>query len=96
MSLKRRMTLGIAAGAMAALTLAGAVSAHPHTAGPKDQVIAHGQLHGTPVGGFICGGAPAAYGLETAHHGPDAGISGKADGNGCYRTTGIDRNPAID
>lgn len=39
---------------------------------------------------------PAGYGLETAHHGPDAGTSGKADG--CYATVGtpVDANPAID
>jgi hypothetical protein len=100
MSLKRRMTLGIAACAMTALTLAGAVSAHSHTAGPKDQVIAHGQNHGPFVSGVTCGGDPAAYGLESAHHGPDAGTPGKADG--CYMTTGgvapglDDENPAID
>ena len=100
MSLKRRMALGIAAGAMTALTLVGAVSAHPHSAGPKDQVLAHGQNHGPFVSGVTCGGDPAAYGLESAHHGPDAGTPGKADG--CYRTTGgvapglDDENPAID
>lgn len=39
---------------------------------------------------------PAGYGLETAHHGPDAGTPGKADG--CYATEGNpeDNNPAID
>jgi hypothetical protein len=100
MSLKRRMTLGIAAGAMTALMLAGAVSAHPHTAGPKDQVLAHEQNHGPFVSGVTCGGDPAAYGLESAHQGPDAGTPGKADG--CYMTTGgvapglDDENPAID
>jgi hypothetical protein len=94
------MTLGIAAGAVTALTLVGAVSAHPHTAGDKDQVIAHGQNHGPFVSGVTCGGDPAAYGLESAHHGPDAGTPGKADG--CYMTTGgvapglDDENPAID
>src|SRR3990170_3191007 len=38
--------------------------------------------------GAAAGGAlgPAWYGLETAHHGADAGDPGKADG--CYRTTG--------
>ncbi|HET9455788.1 MAG TPA: hypothetical protein VFO78_00495 [Candidatus Limnocylindrales bacterium] len=50
------------------------------------QVIAHGQNHGPFVNGVACGGDPAAYGLETAHHGPDAGTAGKADG--CYMTTG--------
>jgi hypothetical protein len=39
---------------------------------------------------------PAGYGLETAHHGPDSGRPGKADG--CYATVGnpADGNPAID
>lgn len=39
---------------------------------------------------------PAGYGLETAHHGPDAGTPGKADG--CYAVVGnpVDNNPAID
>jgi hypothetical protein len=38
---------------------------------------------------------PAGYGLETAHHGPDAGTPGKADG--CYAVVGdpVDNNPAI-
>ncbi|MBA2299948.1 MAG: hypothetical protein H0W22_04145 [Chloroflexi bacterium] len=100
MSLKQRTRLAIAAAAMMALTLAGAASAHPHTAGPKDQALANGQNHGTYVSGVSCGGDPAAYGLESAHHGPDAGTPGKADG--CYRTTGgvrpglDDENPAID
>lgn len=100
MSLKRRMTVAIAGGAMTALMLAGAVSAHPHTAGAKDHVIANGQNHGPFVSGVTCGGDPAAYGLESAHHGPDAGTPGKADG--CYMTTGgvapglDDQNPSID
>jgi hypothetical protein len=90
----------MAAAVMTALMWVGAVSAHPHTAGPKDQVLANGQNHGPFVSGVTCGGDPAAYGLETAHHGPDAGTPGKADG--CYMTTGgvapglDDRNPAID
>src|SRR3972149_11787612 len=43
---------------------------------------------------------PAWYGLETAHHGPDAGDPGKGDR--CYETTGSvpprqdDQNPAVD
>jgi hypothetical protein len=38
----------------------------------------------------------AGFGLETAHHGPDAGTPGKADG--CYAVVGdpADDNPAID
>ena len=73
--------------------------AHPHHT-RNGQVIANGQNHGPYRAGVSCGGDPAAYGLETAHHGPDAGTPGKADG--CYRTTGgvapglDDSNPAID
>jgi hypothetical protein len=68
--------------------------AHPHQIDTNqngvidtgDVQLANGQNHGPFVSGVSCGGDPAAYGLETAHHGPDAGIAGKADG--CYRTTG--------
>jgi len=60
--------------------------AHPHVITSNGQVIANGQLHGTFVNGVSCGGDPAGYGLENAHHGPDAGTPGKADG--CYQTTG--------
>ncbi len=97
MSLKKRSALAMVSAALLMLNLVGAALAHaPHTAGPKDQVLANSQNHGPYLNGVSCGGAPSAYGIETAHHGPDAGISGKADGDGCYRTTGIDRNPAID
>jgi hypothetical protein len=44
---------------------------------------------------------PAGYGLETAHHGPDAGTPGKGDG--CYAVLDDtpqdpppDANPGID
>lgn len=60
--------------------------AHPHVITSNGQVIANGQLHGAFVDGVSCGGDPAAYGLENAHHGPDAGTPGVADG--CYQTTG--------
>jgi hypothetical protein len=79
--------------------------AHPHTA-HNGQIIANGQLHGAFVYDGAadllkaCGGDPAAYGLESAHHGPDAGTPGKADG--CYATSDPDdtspppdRNPGI-
>jgi hypothetical protein len=89
--------------AVAALAFANVAWAHPHRAEPahggSGQEIANGQNHGPFVNGVTCGGAPAAYGLETAHHGPDAGTPGKADG--CYQTTGgvapglDDENPAI-
>lgn len=60
-----------------------------------EQQLANGQDHApfatdTETGlvtGTSCGaGDPAGYGLETAHHGPDAGTPGK--GEGCYMTTG--------
>ena len=75
------------------------------------QVIANGQNHPGFVtdseAGVItmCEGVnepadsgPAGYGLETAHHGPDAGTAGKGDG--CYAVEDDappppDTNPAI-
>ena len=88
-----------------------AASAHPHEVSTPhhDQVLAAGQNHpGFQVENEdglreSCEGVlepehsgPAGYGLETAHHGPDAGVPGKADG--CYATAGAptDDNPAID
>lgn len=66
------------------------VAAHAHYAtngqAGAGQILANGQLHGGYSNGVSCGGAPAAYGLESAHHGPDAGTPGRADG--CYMTTG--------
>lgn len=93
---------------MASASLVGAILltptaafAHPHTA--NGQVIANGQNHPPFIDGVSCessgGYGPAWYGLETAHHGPDAGDPGKDDG--CYETTGNvapgqdDENPAI-
>jgi len=87
------------------------VAAHPHVVDNPDhsQLLANGQNHPgfqeTDVDGLrqSCAGVlelpnsgPAGYGLETAHHGPDAGTPGKADG--CYATLGDpqDTNPAID
>jgi hypothetical protein len=97
-----KLALLAAATALAAWG-AGPAFAHPHQAEPahqgEGQVIANGQLHGSFSNGVSCGGDPAAYGLESAHHGPDAGTPGKADG--CYATTGgvapglDDENPAI-
>jgi hypothetical protein len=88
----------IATAAILALALipSGSAFAHPHQVSVAHQgagqVLANGQLHGTfndpsnPGLGLSCGGDPAGYGLESAHHGPDAGTPGKADG--CYQTTG--------
>lgn len=82
----RRLVLvcGLAIG----LSVPVVASAHPHTVVTPayPQELANGQNHGPFVGGVACGGDPAAYGLETAHHGPDAGTPGNADG--CYQTTG--------
>jgi hypothetical protein len=100
--------------AMLAVLGAGTAVAHPHfVSNPNhDQLIANGQNHpGFVVDsetGLItmCEGVlepansgPAGYGLETAHHGPDAGTPGKGDG--CYAVVDNappppDTNPAID
>jgi hypothetical protein len=101
----------LAGGALGALALPAAALAHPHIAEPSahNQVLANGQNHPAfqPVNEdglrLSCAGVaelpntgPAGYGLETAHHGPDAGAPGKADG--CFATLGnpADNNPAID
>jgi hypothetical protein len=74
----------------AALWAAAPAQAHPHIVDPDHdgtgQVLANSQNHAPFVNGVSCGGDPAAYGLETAHHGPDAGTPG--NGDGCYQTTG--------
>ncbi len=86
-----------AAFVVAALVGPASAVAHPHTVAPSGQTLANGQNHGPFRSGVSCGGDPAAYGLETAHHGPDAGVPGKADpveGSrqeeraACYQTTG--------
>jgi hypothetical protein len=93
--------------------LAGTAAAHPHVVKnpDHDQELAHGQNHpgfvyDSETGlSTMCEGVkepansgPAGYGLETAHHGPDAGDPGKDDG--CYAAEGKppppDTNPAID
>lgn len=109
--MKTRLTLAAAAAALAAVILAGPVAGHPHiVSNPShDQVLANGQNHPgfQPIDAaglrLSCEGVlepanagPAGYGLETAHHGPDAGTPGKGDG--CFATVGNpqDDNPAID
>jgi len=109
-------TVALLMTAMLAFLGAGTAAAHVHVVkNPNhDQQLANGQNH---PGFFIdpvtelatmCEGnlepansGPAGYGLETAHHGPDAGTPGNADG--CY--AGVDdggplppedTNPAID
>ena len=99
--------LAVAAGLFAAPSSL----AHVHVVANPNHVqeLANGQNHPLfgPVGADglrnSCAGVlepanagPAGYGLETAHHGPDAGAPGKADG--CFATVGnpADSNPAID
>jgi|SRR5215203_326014 len=106
-------TLALLMTAMLAILAAGTAAAHVHVASnpDHDQALANGQNHpgfvydsNTNVS-TMCEGVnepadsgPAGYGLETAHHGPDAGTAGKADG--CYAAVGPppppDTNPAID
>ena len=90
--------------------VAGTASAHSHVASnpDPDQTLANGQNHplfvSDPNTGLstscegvqeLPGTGPAFYGIETAHHGPDAGDPGKDDG--CYATQGTpqDNNPGI-
>jgi hypothetical protein len=106
-----RISLILPAAAFAALAFMSAAGAHPHVAenSPHKQVLANGQNHPgfQPINEdglrLSCAGVlepadsgPAGYGLETAHHGPDAGAPGKADG--CYAVVGnpTDGNPGID
>lgn len=108
---RTRLGLAAGFAALATLTLAGTALAHPHiVSNPNhDQLLANGQNHPgfQPINAdglrLSCEDAlvpanagPAGYGLETAHHGPDAGTPGKADG--CFATVGNpqDGNPAID
>lgn len=104
--------LRIAASAIALFAPAVAL-AHPHTIESNGQVIANGANHPAFVmdtdGNLmscddythLSGYRPAWYGIETAHHGPDASGTGKGDG--CYQIEGnlsplnpdADRNPAI-
>ena len=98
-----RVYLALLLAMAGALVLAGPALAHPHEAEPAHdgagQELANGQNHGPfDDSGVTCGGDPAAYGLESAHHGPDSGTPGKADG--CYQVDSMppgtdDTNPAI-
>ncbi len=107
----RRTASAVALAAALALGAAVPAAAHVHVvANPShDQALANGQNHPAfqPIDGdglrLSCEGVlelpnsgPAGYGLETAHHGPDAGQPGKSDG--CFATVGNpqDSNPAID
>jgi hypothetical protein len=94
-----RMTIAVLALILA--LVAQSAAAHPHTLDPDEDGVtlkkgngdpvqlANGQLH-TPFevvegSAEACGGDHAAYGLETAHHGPDEGTAG--NGDGCYLST---------
>lgn len=94
--------------AVGAVSIAAApASAHPHTIAKNGQVLANGATHGSPtfdpedLNWEICDADAATYGLEVAHHGPDADRDGASDG--CYEVEGgltpgnpaADRNPAI-
>jgi hypothetical protein len=99
-------TVALLMTAMLTVLGAGTAVAHVHVVENPDhtQELANGQNHPGFVSGTQCEGVnepensgPAGYGLETAHHGPDAGTPGNADG--CYATTQTpppDNNPAID
>ena len=97
--------------AMLAVLGAGTAAAHPHVATNAEhtQVIANGQNHpaftydpatnlSTSCDTSATPGDPASYGLESAHHGPDAGDPGNDEG--CYAAEGSppppDANPGIE
>ena len=107
------VTVALLMTTVVALLGAGTVAAHPHVAenSPQDQQIANGQNHpafkqdanlSTSCDTDETPGDPAFYGVESAHHGPDAGDPGKDEG--CYAALdddeGVtlpppDANPAI-
>ena len=104
MPIARITTLVVAA----SLACAAPAAAHVHVVGTNPdhpQQLAGGQNHppfvfNASTGQFeSCGVVGAAgYGLETAHHGPDQGTPGRADG--CFALSTppaqTDHNPAID
>ena len=109
--MNRRIPASVLIALLGLVAVAAPAAAHPHIiANPSHaQVLANGQNHPAfqPINAdglrLSCEGVlelpntgPAGYGLETAHHGPDAGQPGKGDG--CYATLGNpqDNNPAID
>lgn len=79
---------------LSTVATAAPAQAHPHETSVAHQgdgqELANGAVHGSYSStGLTCGGDPAVYGLETAHHGPDSGTPGKGDG--CYQ---LDSMPA--
>ena len=109
--MKKTITTLVAGAAL--IQAASPALAHPHQIEKNGQVLANGQNHPAFVrdanGNLMscesnpkpANYGPAWYGLETAHHGPDA--SGRGRGDGCYQIKGnlspldprSDRNPAI-
>jgi uncharacterized membrane protein len=108
----KRIATTFAVATIAPLAAASIAFGHPHAAehahDDQGQVIANGQNHPAFINGESCdtfthlpGFGPAWYGLETAHHGPDAGTPGKGDG--CYQIESrlspldpaSDRNPGL-
>lgn len=100
--MKSRRVAGIAV-TLGCFAAPSAALAHPHQAANAHQgtgqVLANGANHGPATNAIMfCQAEPGAYGLETAHHGPDAGTAGNADG--CYQLdswppTSDVNNPAI-
>ena len=83
-----RVGTAAAASALIVVGLAGPASAHPHRVSVAHQgagqALANEQLHAAySSSGLVCAGDSAAYGLETAHQGPDSVTPGKGDG--CYQ-----------
>lgn len=111
--MRRKTYAATAAATVVALSAPLYAGAHVHVVNTPhhQQELANGQNHpgftydaqtntSTSCEGVLepANSGPAGYGLETAHHGPDTGTPGNADG--CYSTTGAppppDNNPAID
>ena len=99
----RRVVLALSSSAVLAAVSAPAAVAHDHyvqTPNHLQYLANQNGSHAAPTDGFttVCGGEPAWYGLEVAHHGADV-EPGRSDG--CYQTTAdirtpeADRNPAI-
>lgn len=104
---RRRLAAVSALTAAVLTTGVAAAQAHVHAVANPDhtQPLADGQNHAPFVFNAATGMyescgvvGPAGYGLETAHHGPDEGTPGSADG--CFALTTApavtDNNPAID
>jgi hypothetical protein len=106
--MRKKILVAMVATALVALWIPVAASAHVHfiVTPSHQQDLANGANHPAftqvTVGGVTvwqsCGLSGAAYGMETAHHGPDIGAPGAGDG--CYANEtrpvpGLDANPVI-